>query len=262
MSKDTYTYKEILLGLRPQLLQTKQLLDELKGLSTSDQKKIRDYFFYLHQSLDDKRPNPELMISFKKEQSALMELIQRLKKAAGYRQPTATPVLRNNNSEYFPANRRDCRVAVKHDKKEEFDTVARIILDSASAKETNFSVNYLPSYGEPESVRIANYGVEARRIENHQIQSLTYKGREDAFVYRAPKTMPLTNDELQRLLSIEVPKVDLPPYHQILLETSEDLDKEIVLTSMLSPTNFVKLDVKEDGKQLLLTRQTPSAKTK
>lgn len=259
MSKDTYTYKEILLGLRPQFLETKQLLDDLKGLTSSDKKKIRDYYFYLYQSLCEKSPNPELMVGFERKQSEFMAFIQRIKKMSGRGQPTASLMVKDNNDKYFPLNRRDCRVAVRYDKLAEFSTLAETILESDFAKNINFPSEYHPSYSSEKFVRVANYNTEFRKTENRQIQILTYRGREDIISYGAPRNIPLTNQALQELLNLEIPRDKIPPYHQNIIDACNDIDREIILGDDVSSYSYVKLGIEDTGKQLILTK-TPRKK--
>lgn len=97
---ETYTYKQILLGLRTEFLKAQKILDELNNYIYNESK-LFDYNFNLYR-FPYIENNPELMLekSIKNEK----DLFNLLYKIFGQKTRRCTHILSDNNGNYYTKN--------------------------------------------------------------------------------------------------------------------------------------------------------------
>lgn len=126
-NQETYTYKQILLRVRTELLQLNKELDKLKQYTTGN-KRIRDYYFNLWPSI---KLVPELYLFTEKESN----MISFLKKLLGYQNTNRTSIMtKDNNGLYHIAYPGSHQVFFDFADREKFDQLADKILDSEVAR--------------------------------------------------------------------------------------------------------------------------------
>lgn len=257
--KDTYTYKQILLGLRPEFLETKQQLDKLREYIIIDEKCRKDYYFDLFNRLQDSKP--ELGIHINDNQLRHLKLLRLLIRQFGYPSAIRTVMVKDNNGNYYPLlkpsfKKNQFNVRIDYHYKKEFEELASVILNSDFAKMINFddAVYSMDGISIPR-LTLSFYNL-VLRTENSQI---SYLGRDDIIEIascRKPdeEWKPLTQEHIEYALGIEFPKEKFSEYHQNVIEKNIINDQDIVLADDFQPTLHTKLQINEDGKRLVLSK--------
>ena len=105
-NNETYTYKQILLGLREEYVKANKILDELSNhiYSTS---KLMDYNFILYKTPYTDDNNPELLLGKTiKDDKILFELLYKILFRTKTTYMRTTMMLSDNNGNYYPKSKK------------------------------------------------------------------------------------------------------------------------------------------------------------
>lgn len=254
-TKDTYTYKQILLGLRNECLEAQRKLDELRDYVFVFDKNKDSYYFNLYDSPYDKKL-PELTLDRSIPKNTLLKIIESL---TSHRKPVRVFMAQDNNREYHAIrpqwfSKGDFTIAVDPLRRKEFAELAEELLNSDYAKQMTLKeqIKAIDAESIPRLVpRSYEFDLRAKKGQ------LEYAGREDILTFasiREPKGRwePLTQDYLDYLTSIEFPKDAFPQYHQTAIDKVLDDDRPIVLAEEYKPQIRADFKITGDAKKLVL----------
>ena len=256
--KDTYTYKQILLGLRKEFLEAQKRLDELnKYVFIFDENKVNYYFNLYKSPYEEKAPELTLDIN---EQSQ-NKLLNMMKNAYGYKRPSRAIMLRNNNGDYYPfrpywVRKNDFNISIDPLLKVEFKELVEELLNSDFAKYMTLPTTITAI--EAQSIpRIVPRSFQLDLLTDKS--QILYLGRKDILELairkkRNERWEPLTQELLDYILEIEFPKDAFPEYHQRIIEESIYDDMEFILCKQIKPKTHERLQVREEGKKLILEK--------
>lgn len=246
MSKDTYTYKEILLGLRNEFIDIESELRELKQYTLANKQYVSDFNYHLSQL--DKDHLPELRVHVERRQS---ELMKRLRNLLGrftyYNNQTSALMVKSNNGIYYPLAGKPFKLGVNPEYKEEFESLARKLLDSDFAAQMNFKEVTAVDSNDRAAVSTRWYEPHLRLNSRGGVAQIDYIGRTDRIKYSASSNMPLTQELLDEMLSLEFPKDAFSEYHQELIEQNPDSSRPILLPSNHEPTTLKEFRIVDYG---------------
>ena len=240
MSKDTYTYKEILLGLRDEFIDVESQLRELKDYSLANKKYVSKYTYYL--SKVNPEHLPELRVSVVRKQTALMRKLRELaRRYSYYSDPQTALMVKSNNGIYYPLAGKPFKLGVNPEYKEEFERLATELLNSRLANEMNFDEVYSTSFKERETIATRWFKPYLRLSRENKAVQMTYCPETDRVKF-ASGNIPLTPELLDEIMSIEFPKEEFTPYHQEIIESKKE-NRDIVLSKTDSPITFGEFQI-------------------
>lgn len=261
MSKDTYTYKEILLGLRDEFIDTESKLRELKDYSLANRKYVSSYHYRLSQTSSDYLP--ELRVNVTRRQSELMRKLRRLlQRFTYYNDPSSALMVKSNNGIYYPLAGEPFKLGVNPKYKEEFERLATELLESRFANEMNFGEVKSTSGEHHETIATRWYEPKLRLNRERSVAIVDYHGRTDRLKFAGSPNMPLTQELLDEIMATEFPKDNFSEYHQQLIESNPDKDRPVLLPEGYEPTTlgeFQVIDYGHDDK-IYLKKRNPRKK--
>lgn len=256
--KDTYTYKQILLGLRKEFLEAQKRLDELNKFVFIFNENKENYYFNLYKSPYEEK-EPELTLNLNVQSKN--KLLNMIKNAYGYRRPSRVFMLKNNNGDYYPFRphwfrKNDFNISVDPRLKAEFKELVEELLKSDFAKYMTIptTITAIETQSIPRIVP-RSFQFDLLTDKSH----ISYLGRRDILEFASSKKQnerwePLTPELLDYILGIEFPKDAFPEYHQRIIERSIYDDREIILGKQIKPKTHERLQVREEGKKLILEK--------
>jgi len=254
MGIDTYTYKQILIGLRNEFLEVQKKLDQLSDYINIYAKNSNEYYFNLYKSSYDETLS-ELVL----ERNIKRRFLERL--GIIHAIPTRALMVKDNNGVYYPLinswyKRDDFNIAVRRDSVKEFQEMVEEILNSDFAKymTINGNITAIDSQSRP---RIAVRSFQLDLVTDKSL--IEYFGRNNTMRFASvkhptEKWEPLTQEHLDYVSSIEFPKNAFSKYHQKIIEKSIDDDRPILLSEYYKPELNVTLEIQDEAKRLVLTR--------
>lgn len=257
MSKETYTYKQVLLGLRKEYLEYKRKLDMLMGYAAIYD--LKDHYqFNLFKSAYEST-NPELTLDKIIKEGNPKTLLALWNNIFGDRIPTRTIMLKDNNGNYYP-NRKynhrknDFYVLPHPEYRKEFTELADEIVSSDFAKNMSFTKTIKATDAESKP-RLVPRSFEIELVTNNS--EVRYHGREDKLRIagiRKPNEdwTKIGQEDLEYISQIEFPRDEFSEYHQNLIDGCED--KEILLPVGYTPQVLSKFNIREDEDKVVLTR--------
>lgn len=269
--KDSYTYRQILIGLRNEFLEYQKKLNKLRELSVVFGKD--DYNYNLYKPPYSKEL-PELVVDKcikeynPKTVGALISLIYH---SFFYHKPTRTIMVRDNNGNYFPkringnneVKKNEFAIFPRYEDNAEFIELANEILgsDFANMMQLDSKIAAVPSvpivYKKTPTIvpTVSSFGfvlcTDKSRFE--------YLGRNDVLKFSSVKRpnekwQPLTEEHLDFISKIEFPKDAFSEYHQGLIEKSVDDNRPFVLSEDYQPELFTRFEIQDSPKQLVLAK--------
>lgn len=255
---DTYTYKQILIGLRNEFLEAQRKLDELESSLIVLGGNSDEYYFNLYKALYT-NCFPEMALEKKIKNTN--RLLNMLRNMYGYRKPTRALVVKDNNGFYYlyrpyRFKKNDFNVVINPNSKVEFRELIEELLNSDFAKFMTFDhmITAINSTAIPR-IEPKSFQFDLHTDKSH----LSYLGRKDILEFssvrrKTEKWEPLTQEHLDVVSKIEFPKDSFSKYHQTIIEKGMNDDKELVLDDEYIPSKHTKLKINEDGKKLVLSR--------
>lgn len=260
MKNDTYTYKQILIGLRNEFLEAQRKLEELKDYVIIFDKNSDNYYFDLYKSPYENKL-PELTINRIVNEQDAHKLLTLLRDTYGYKKPTRAIMLRDNNGNYYPRRKSyfkkgEFEIVVKDTRKKEFGYLAEELLNSDFAKFMTLDRQII-SAGAETKPRIVPDSFRFDLVTEKSV--ISYLGREDILRFSSAgkpveKWEPLAQEHLDCVSKIEFMKSDFSEYHQNIIEKNINDDRGIVLYEDYQPSTYAKFKIHEDSKQLVLTK--------
>lgn len=247
-NNETYTYKQILLGLRIEYVKAQKILDELSNY-TYNRSKLMDYHFRLWND-SHKDNNPELLLGKKtKDDKQLFNLLYTI---FGKNILRCTTMLSDNNGFYYPKDK-GYNIVIKDEQKFKEEVEKLLSSDFAKYMSSNSLINAINSEAIPR-ILLRYFKIDLRSEKS----VVVYHGREDVLEIASRGKNhfePLTQEYLNYMLELEFFKKDFSEYHQKIIEQNIDNDKKIILYDGYKPEMLSKFNIKEDSKKLILTKK-------
>ena len=238
MSNETYTYKDILLGVREECKKIKPELERLKELTSKEDNHIEDYFYWIYQwALTTK---PEI----------ICQTIKRKNKFKGYRPLDNIILLNQDNDFYF---NKPAGLIVEPAHKTEFNKKSLELLSSEYAN--NMYTNYI-------------HGTDGKYMHTTQItqsflRSSIYKGLDGNLTFQySPIRDELSlmhyphiidNEILGLIEHLHYRKDLFPEYIRNIIENQED--KEIIIDKINGLSTSAEYKIEEDKNKIYLKRK-------
>lgn len=282
-TKDYYSLRKIVLGLRDEYLTYYEKIEKLKALCTVDEKKVADFDFRTIQYDYGRRDGslPELSCMYDKRLNQIQALFKNIGSIIlGYpwtrKRGSVVPLdgSYHINSYYdnFPI-----QISGEKENKEFFEQ-ANSILESEFANYIDMNSWYNKYFAETDGILLPkNLPGEFRdgsvdaysswlKITMHindcnlRFFKLFYNPRKDSLelsTFGEDRKYMIDEDVISEILAIEYPASQLEQYHIDTIESSSKTDKDILIECP-ETKNKVKLDIQEDEKQFVLRKSSNS----
>lgn len=263
--RDSYTYRQILVGLRKEFLEFQKKLDQLSEyvFIFEKTKEQRDsYYFNLYKNpLDNKKT--ELVLDRTIIKKRLLEKL-------GLRfSPTRSFMVKDNNGVYYPLRKywfeeNEFNMVIKPGCEKEFQECAEEILNSDFAKymmqlNSNISaVTSEPFVSKNSAIitpNLTSFGFDLRTCGSE----IKYLGRHNMIQFKSlrhpsEEQKLLTQEHLDYVSTIRFPKDAFSEYHRSIIDNSIDDNRPIVLSEEYQPEILTRLEIQDTPKQLVLTK--------
>lgn len=264
---ETYRYDIILNALRHEYLILNEKLDRLRELSVVYGK--YDYYYNLFKDVYSKEL-PELVADKCIKEHYPRTLGALLHHLYGYRKPTRTVMVRDNNGNFFPkrvigrssVKKDEFAIFPRYESCEEFMELANEILNSEAAKNISFNHTIKAVDGsEIPGARIIPkaYQFDLRTPE-HMIE---YKGRNDemkiaGFRKDGEDFKKMTHDYFKTVTDLEFPVDEFSDYHREIIESyfnSTDSIPYIALGAYFEPSSYGRYSLDETSGGIYLRKK-------
>lgn len=263
---DSYTYRQILIGLRSEYLKFQKKLDQLseyvlvfEDTAYRHPEKKDEYYFNLYQdSLRHKEV--ELAVSRVIIKKRLLEELKINKS------PTRAFMVKDNNGIYYPLKKDwfekyQFNIVIKPGYEKMFQECADEILNSDFArymmKLDNNIYSVTDTFSDTSLItpNVTNLGF-GLRTDKLQIK---YYGRSNIMEFKSlavekEKWKPLTQECLDYVSSIRFPKDEFSEYHRSIIDSSSDDDRPVILSDDYKPNAFARFEIQDTPKKLVLTK--------
>ncbi len=236
MSMDTYSYKEILLGIKEEGREIHKKLLELEECTEKTDSSIIEYYYWVHRWMAS--IFPEIICSITKEDK------ERLLKSQSH------TILINNNSHYYFQT--VAGLYRNPAKKEKFNSLAHSILNS------NYANSMYTEY-----INGEDYGYQhTLQITPSVLRSAIYKGSDGivTYQYNFPKnelqlvnvTGEMEDHLIDTVMEFQYPKESFPIYIQEAIEKGKE--KELFLDEIVTEPYSISLKLKDNKNKVYMKR--------
>lgn len=238
MNKNYYLLKDILLGLRKELLKCDEELKKLEQYISYDTKKVKNVEFDINY---DKQLYCRLVL----RRSYLRSIMESL---TGKGFSGSECILDKNGNYTF--SRDAFGLKINADNLEDFNNQASLILNSEFANEMDSSklINTQAQNGKKLKINIGN---SMLTFANEKL-SLSYNAKNDLLTYLSQSNKNLS-ERLHNSLNLEISKTNFTPYEQEIIENSADINKEVRIVDEITDRN-TELQIFEDEKEFVLRK--------
>lgn len=271
MKENTYTYRQILIGLRNEFLEFQKELDGLgKYLFIMDHRPDGEYYFNLYKEPYKgmlKEKLPELVL----DRDVKQGILQRM--GFGYMNPTRALMVKDNNGNYYPLRKYwfkedSFRVVILPSKEIEFQEKVDEILHSDFAKYMTLNDIVVASVSNMAPINSFNPRIVPGSFQFDLYTNkskFAYLGRQNTIKFqsiRGPKEKwrPLTQEHLDNVSNIEFLRDDFPAYHQSIIEKSIDDDRPIILATDYESSMYATFEIQDEEKKLVLRKKVSKSK--
>lgn len=199
MNRDYYLLKDILFGLRGELLKCDTELKKLEQYISFDTKRVKNAEF-------DIAYDKQLFCRLILKRSYLRSIIETFT-GKGF---SGTECIVDKNGNYS-FKREAFDLKINKDNIEDFNNQASLILNSEFANEMNFS-NFINTQTQNSKKLNLNIGNSILQFSQEKF-SLKYQTKTDSITYLSPTNKNLI-ESLNKVLTLEIPKKDLSSYQQ------------------------------------------------
>lgn len=269
--KDSYTYRQILIGLRSEFLEFQKKLDQLseyvlvfENTARGYPEKKDEYYFNLYKNTV-KNMNTELVLD---RTIIKKRLLEKLKLRTS---PTRAFMVKDNNGVYYPLRKNwfegyQFNVVIKPRCEKEFCECAEEILNSDFAKymmQLNGNISSVTNnsaffISENTPVIIPNtlsFGFGLRTSKSQ----IKYFGRNNTIEFKSIRMPmeewePLTQEHLDYVSAIKFSKDNFSEYHRSIIDKNIDDDRSIILSDDYQPALLMRFEIQDTPKQLVLTK--------
>lgn len=250
-----YLLKEVILGLYKEYQQHQQELEKLKALCEKKEDRVEDFNFMVFKS---QHKNPMLLCDYEPKQNRIQKLMTDFSKKTGYYiyGKNKAYLVTDNNRYYFHGHRGyPIHVKYNYGMEEEFYNQAKLILSS------EFSHSMNSDYIEISNSDIDTmFHTDTRYIDfsinssNNKLPKsvIWYDSLNNNLIFKSDNK-ELNNQDIENLLNFEIPSTTLNSYHIKTIHKSKILEKQVTI-SRITPMNTISLDIKEEEKQLILSK--------
>lgn len=262
MDNNTYTYKQLLIGLRSEYLKAKEELEKLN--------KSIDCF------CDSKYAHSFSLVKIDKETKLMLEAV-RVKKDIIYKiknilqimniiekEQTRTQMIKDKFGLYIPKetnlekdNEKFEEIFIVPKKQNEFTKTADKLLDSDFVKYIQFNEEEYSNIKKVvKDANIWDFSNYSQVFTNHEL-NLEYDGLKDIITLSSvfnsnENAKPITCDILKRALNTKFSKDIFSDYHKNLIEQGLTKQQDIVFSSAYYPSTYSKFMIEEKEKALVL----------
>ena len=240
--------KEIILGLRNEYQKNRKLLDELKLYCEYDDKKIKDFYFYIQGM----KSNHELYCEIVKRRNLMQELGIKIKDLVIGEDLNHDAILTkdNNNSYYFVGLCDNYPICVDLSFMEKFSKAVDKVFESEFVRNININSGILfKDSGQSYSFNISYENIS---IYTMGLPKLYYNSRLDtirAYSFNE-KFLP---SSIYDILNFEIPSEKLKPYHITTINNNSTLNEDITFESF-QPCRNIEFSIEEQEKQIVLSK--------
>lgn len=238
MNKHYYLLKDILFGLRGELLKCDKELKKLEQYISFDTKKVKNAEFDI---AFDKQLYCRLIL----KRSYLRSIMEAF---TGKGFSGAECILDKDGNYHF--NRPAFGLKINEDYIEDFNNQASIILNSEFANEMSFT-KFFNTKTQDGKILNLNIGNSILSFGNEKF-SLKYQAKNDSLTYLSSANKN-QNEFLNRVLSLEIPKTDFTIYQQEIIENSDVINKGVRVVDDITDRN-TKLQIFEDDREFILRK--------
>lgn len=244
-NKDHYTVKEIILGLRSEYQINERKLNELRKYCICDKNKVAGFDFYLFKL---GRQKTEIICRILKKESILEKLLREFSYIFKLTNINEVNCTKNDNGYYINED-----VMILDDKNSEFSSHASSILNS------NFSLNITSNI----SLNINNvnlvlnaklHGLSIFVCDGrNMVSNLWYNSKSDSIKMTFLTDKKTSNELVDNILDIRVPKDKLTSYQINMINMSGVLDKEIIFEKV-SSKDQLEFMINDDSDKIVLSK--------
>ena len=248
--KNEYELIELILGTRNLYRQHERDLRLLRHFCTPTKKNVKDYYFYVHQS--DKK-SPELYCSYTKNQNAFQKKISRIKDFIVGNDLTENDGLCvKDDSGNYTINGFHSKFPVKITSPITFRNMASELLDSEFVRKiklTKDNSGAIKSSDENSSLYFTQCNITLDNVLGYCIK---YLSTNDTIMFMS-FDKKISTEIIEHTLKVKFPADKLNEYHLTSIHSS--IQKPIVFEEKIKPCRFVEYEMKEEEKQIVLSKK-------
>lgn len=250
--KETYTFEEIILGLRKEYLAHQQALDELKKLCMVDSKKVQDFRFGVCK--EEFQDNPILKCYYDPKMSALQKKIEEYQRRIGYYVcDRHISIMATDNNRYYFLRGEQFPIHIPYLNTGAFYTQATSILNSEFSNKLSSGLidNLNGVHGALDiDPQFINFFISQNYILPHS--SICFTPYTDSLKVTAYDG-DISSAEVSEALQVKFAAEALSPYQLGLLESSPDIKKPFILEKQFKAEK-VELFIAEEEKGFVLSK--------
>ncbi len=266
VEKNTYAYKQLLLGMRREYLIIKKELDELNKYIENLPNNKYEYRFRLGLPLEfSEEETCQLMLDVKTKKTEFFHRLRYVLQNMNVinKKQTSTEMEKNEHGIYIPKKiingKIDKRFAISilPGSEKEFSERVDRLKSSEFSKHMYYTKDELKNFMRSNNGQIWQTLPDYSQSFSNSELNLTYKGIDDLIQLgsiwkQGEEPKPITNEALQRVMNIEIPKTVFSPYHRDIIESKLSPEKEIIFSEDYVPTTYSNFSIEERKNALVL----------
>lgn len=246
MTNETYTFKEILLGLKDEYLEITKQLNGLKQYLLLEENNIESINIFFTQYSINK--GVQLVCLLEERKKLLEKVLDKFIALIGMPPEQKVDYIKEYNNNFTFLNH---NLLISESGQSEFN---QIIINTYNRE---FVKNIKPIYCVVEGDRVPFLSVLPHNIYLSVVNKITlnYNPNAGDFIRVVSLKGRLSKKKIEDVFNLDFPKSKFPEYYQYLIESSQAKDKEIDFIGKIDGTKNIELEIIEDTKKLILKRK-------
>jgi len=255
MEREYYDLREIILGLQSQYQDNVGQLKELKNYVRIIDRRVSDLEFWMrHENNGTTREEMKLLCTFTERKNRLQQRLDSISLKIGtYIQgKEISEVCKNMGKHYKISGYYNAMIIDEKGFAEQVDK----IMHSSFVKNIPLTIHKIQKEGETSTIELDVDSIDFSKSQNDRIGSaITYYGSEDRLYYNIFNGDNKRNGQEKAILlqdalyNTKFPKSHFSPYHQALIDESENSKREIIIEA--NTENQYRIDNNNEGAVVL-----------
>ena len=246
MNKNSYTFKDILFGLRCEYLKLEQQLSELNKYILMDDNNIDDMYFHLiHSYSGDK---VQMLCTIYDKKNKIEKILERIGYYIGICPSHKVSFVDNMDGVY---NILDYPFIVDKFRIEEFSQYIYDIFNSEFGK----NIKFIHSGIGYDNLPFLSVHPGYISLYLNGYVSLEYNPHKGDYIHLYGYKNGIADEKIDTILNMNFPKGKFPEYYQYLIESYSSMDKEYDIIGILKHHKKIDLEIIDEPKKMILRKK-------
>lgn len=243
---NSYSFKDILFGLRDEYLLLQQQLDTLKKYINLEENNLEDISFYLsHQYSEDE---VKMLCTLYDKKSKIEKKLEWIKIQLGIYPKYRSSYINENNGEYVIEKYPEI---IDKDKKQEFNQSVFYIFNTEFVK----NVRYINSGTGYNDIPFLSLHPSYIYLSQNKYASLEFNPCKGDYISLYSFRGLLSKDKMENMFNMEFSKERFPEYYQNLIENSSYIDKPVDIVGDFGYSKRGFFEIIDESKRLVLRKK-------